>query len=151
MLEIDNEQGRLLLNGVTVAPLPLKSLTTALEISGVNYDHCTANKDWPSIGFLTDFYNKEFSVVCTFRGGILRDIFLSWHGGKSGSMGYEVPEEALRADQRALLLFLENIFHRPPDDANDHLANFYFSWGCVTANYSIRSLTVGIGITWTSQ
>lgn len=147
-IHIDATTGKIDLDDRTIAPLLLDDFIDVLKFTQLTYNHHHPNNGWHNFGFLVNFYRKEFSAVVTYRNDNIQSFFLSWHGGLSETMGYDVTEQALRTDQRTLTNFLELLLNRKSDEKNDHLANFHFSWGCITANYSIRSLTVGISITW---
>lgn len=147
-LTLETDSGQIFLHEIKLAPLRLPEFIDALFSKGINYEDCTPNQGWRNIGFPVNFYGKKFSFIITFHNDLIYSLYLSWHEGVSGKMGYEVSERDLNADYQTLIKFLEKLFNDKAQKEGDHIANFYFEWGKVTTNYSIRSLTVGISITW---
>jgi hypothetical protein len=147
-LTLDSGSGRLLIDSHIIAPIPLDEFVVVMHTAGVMYDHCTPNQGWENFGLPVIFRGKNFGLVLTFQGDTLKSFFLSWHDGLSGQKGYDASELQLRADQRSLTRFLQKTLGRPPDQSSDHTSTYYFKWGSITANYSIRSLTTGISMSW---
>lgn len=147
-LDLETRSGELFLDNKIIAPVCFRDFIDTITSIGIDYECCTPSLGWSNIGFPIEFNGKTFSLIIIFREENLYSLFLSWHDGVSGRMGYEVSERELKADYQTLTAFLEKVFTSKAQKEHDHISNFNFTWGRVTANYSIRSLTVGISIAW---